>query len=366
MSQFDESKIARTSDGKFAEKPPAPEADGVDLGTAGEHVPSHEVGVSELYEGMVVDREEDGNFIEVVSIDNDHKSTSVEFADGEFESFSNDVKVRVGGYADPSDHLDEDTFHETYAPQQSADELLSADQVADVPVNRVWSVTESDEDDTLYADAGRREGAAGYLTSEKPWVKGNESGVLYTNESDVWMTDDEKADLLGDEPSEGEAMVAAVDKLYADHRDRYAAYDEHGPGSWGSYSSEVTLAHDAEVYAPDGDEETVLPAGTQARLRTDFENIDEGDDESEPLRMRVALEVPGRGDFEPVDSTYATMVDVTDSEDERADALEKIHTSMRYAAQHKDPAAFRSVAEKMSWQGSNPNIKIDFSIPERD
>lgn len=167
-----------------------------------------------------------------------------------------------------------------------------------------------------------------------------------------------------DMPTPGDGHATDIDAAYEAHRDPGAAFAEHGPGGWGSWSSEVTLAHDARVAGEDG-HETVLPAGTRARLRTDFENLEEGDGDDEPLRLRVALEVPGEGEFEPADTSWATMVDATDSRAGRSDALEKIHTAMRYAAQHEDEAAFRSVAETMSWQGSNPRVRVDFRIPER-
>lgn len=187
----------RDASGRFGVQP-ATEADPAQVlppVTTDQDTPTHQVDVSELHDGMKVERDGDGNFHEIISVDNDHKSTSVEFADGGFESYRNDEQVTVGGYADPSDHMDEDTLYERFVPQQGPGDYLTAAQVADVPTTRVWSVTHSDEDDSLYVDAGRREGAAGYITTTEPWVRGNESGVLYTNESDVWMTDEEYAEL---------------------------------------------------------------------------------------------------------------------------------------------------------------------------
>ena len=55
MSQFDESKVARGGDGRFAEKPPAPEADGVDLSGSPGRVPVGDMDPREGYAQMVLD-----------------------------------------------------------------------------------------------------------------------------------------------------------------------------------------------------------------------------------------------------------------------------------------------------------------------
>ena len=54
MSQFDESKVARGGDGRFAEKPPAPEADGVDLSPGSAGAPVFDLEPRDGYAEMVV------------------------------------------------------------------------------------------------------------------------------------------------------------------------------------------------------------------------------------------------------------------------------------------------------------------------
>ena len=87
MSQFDESKVARGGDGKFAEKPPAPEADGIELGETLEGMCCAECGGE-----MVV--EDDGVSHHLTSdgdIDHEADAEHVALDDGQYEPDVDDV-----------------------------------------------------------------------------------------------------------------------------------------------------------------------------------------------------------------------------------------------------------------------------------
>lgn len=128
--------------------------------------------------------------------------------------------------------------------------------------------------------------------------------------------------------------------------------DPTGPGGWGSYSSEVVLGRDVDVDDP---EIWTVPAGTRARLRTDFTNLDEGEGSDQPLRLDVMLEIDGV-DHTPYGCSWATLVDAEDPEPARFDALARIHDNMRAAATTTDEKylSLHGMASEQATQTATP------------
>lgn len=113
-------------------------------------------------------------------------------------------------------------------------------------------------------------------------------------------------------------------------------------------STDVVLGHDVLI----DDVPDTVPAGTPVRLRTAFEHLGEGEGQGDPLRFYVDLQVGERW-VEPTDTSYATMVDADEPEEDIAWALEQVHGAMVAAAGSADDSALRTAAALMSHQGTD-------------
>lgn len=73
-------------------------------------------------------------------------------------------------------------------------EILEYDDVKDLPLNTVWSVTDCEgTNDIMYASAGFHVvNMVGYVTTKKPWVMGNEVAIYFEGYTDEEMEERSK------------------------------------------------------------------------------------------------------------------------------------------------------------------------------
>lgn len=127
-----------------------------------------------------------GRARKIISMDNDHRSTSIE-VDEEVFSVSNEDPVRVlQPYA-----LSESELTRRFDPEQKpSGDFYDREEIADEDPHMVWTVVEGDGTDNAYALPGvHRVNAYGYLKGARPWpdeLENHTAGWDVNTDPDVW------------------------------------------------------------------------------------------------------------------------------------------------------------------------------------